>query len=66
MKQKEVSQLYPKTNDAGLCLDCQHTHIIDHLHHGSVFLMCERSKTDAQFAKYPHLPMIACKGYEKK
>ena len=64
MKQQDVSQLYPKTS-VGLCLDCQHTRIIENQYR-SVFLMCERSKTDTQFAKYPHLPMIACKGYEKK
>ena len=50
---------------AGLCSDCRQARVIEN-QRGSVFLMCERSKTDAQFAKYPHLPMMACEGYEKE
>lgn len=31
---------------------------------GSVFLLCELSWTDARFPKYPHLPVLACDGYQ--
>ena len=30
---------------------------------GSIFLFCERSKTDPQFPKYPRLPVLRCAGY---
>jgi hypothetical protein len=30
---------------------------------GSVFSMCERSKTDPAFPKYPPLPVLECRGY---
>jgi hypothetical protein len=32
---------------------------------GSVFLACERARTDPQFPKYPRLPVLDCAGYEK-
>jgi len=32
---------------------------------GSVFWMCERSKVDARFRKYPPLPVLACPGFEE-
>jgi hypothetical protein len=28
--------------------------------------MCERSKTDERFPKYPRLPVLECPGYEKR
>jgi hypothetical protein len=28
--------------------------------------MCERSKTDDRFPKYPRLPVERCPGYERK
>jgi hypothetical protein len=27
--------------------------------------MCELSKTDASFPRYPRLPVLRCRGYEK-
>jgi hypothetical protein len=32
---------------------------------GSVFLMCQLSKTDPRFPKYPRLPVLTCEGYSK-
>lgn len=28
--------------------------------------MCELSKTDASFPRYPRLPVLRCRGYEPK
>jgi hypothetical protein len=28
--------------------------------------MCERSKVDPRFAKYPRLPVTSCPGYERR
>jgi hypothetical protein len=48
----------------GLCGDCQHAARIESSK-GSVFLLCELSKTDSRFAKYPRLPVLACSGYSR-
>jgi hypothetical protein len=48
---------------AGLCATCQHARVMTN-DRGSQFVMCERSKTDAAFPKYPRLPVLACVGYE--
>jgi len=49
---------------AGLCADCVHTCRVES-DRGSVFLFCELSRSDRQFAKYPPLPVLSCPGYEK-
>jgi hypothetical protein len=47
---------------AGLCDSCRHQKLI-HTTRGSVFSLCERSKTDPNFPKYPRLPVKECRGY---
>ncbi|HXG37230.1 MAG TPA: hypothetical protein VNL36_00525 [Bacteroidota bacterium] len=47
---------------AGLCADCVHARAI-HNPRGSVFVLCELSFTDPQFAKYPRLPVLSCEGF---
>jgi hypothetical protein len=32
---------------------------------GSVFYLCQLSKADPKFPKYPRLPVLTCSGYEK-
>lgn len=49
---------------AGLCADCKHARAVES-NRGSVFLLCELSLSDPQFAKYPRLPVLSCSGYEK-
>ncbi len=48
----------------GLCGDCSHCVVVAS-DKGSVFLRCERAKTDPRYAKYPRLPVLQCPGYEK-
>lgn len=48
--------------DAGLCDTCKHQKLV-HNTRGSVFSLCERSKTDARYPKYPRLPVKRCRGY---
>ena len=50
---------------AGLCLDCVHARRVES-ERGSVFVMCELSARDANFAKYPRLPVLSCAGYLRK
>jgi len=47
----------------GLCGSCAHQRIVGNTR-GSTFSMCGRAKTDADFPKYPRLPVVACAGYE--
>ena len=49
---------------AGLCDSCRHQRVIANTR-GSEFSLCERSKTDERFPKYPRLPVRRCSGYER-
>ncbi|MGH7482871.1 MAG: hypothetical protein ACRELV_12005 [Longimicrobiales bacterium] len=49
---------------AGLCGSCQHARRI-RSRRGSVFLLCERSRTDPAYPRYPRLPVLACAGYDR-
>jgi hypothetical protein len=49
----------------GLCADCNYMRIIESAR-GSTFYLCGRSATDANYPKYPRLPVIQCAGYERK
>lgn len=46
----------------GLCADCEYTRRIVS-GRGSVFYLCERSKTDPAYPKYPRMPVRQCAGY---
>ena len=50
---------------AGLCADCEHARLVDSLHH-TTFYLCQRSATDPSFPKYPRLPVIECRGYDRR
>ena len=50
---------------AGLCDTCRHQKLIRNTR-GSSFSLCERSKTDERFSKYPRLPVERCPGYERR
>jgi hypothetical protein len=48
-----------------LCDTCKHCRII-RSDRGSMFFLCELALTDSTFPKYPRLPVVECRGYEKK
>lgn len=50
---------------AGLCADCLHARKIKS-ERGSQFYLCELSKSDSSFPKYPRLPVIQCTGYKQE
>jgi hypothetical protein len=50
---------------AGLCDSCRHQRVVRNTR-GSTFSLCERSKTDPAFPRYPRLPVIECAGYEPR
>jgi hypothetical protein len=50
---------------AGLCAECANARVVES-NRKSIFLLCELSRSDSRFAKYPRLPVLSCPGYQKK
>ena len=50
---------------AGLCDRCRWQRVIGNTR-GSTFSLCERSKVDERFAKYPPIPVVRCPGFERR
>jgi hypothetical protein len=48
---------------AGLCDRCRHQQLVPNTR-GSVFSLCQRSRTDPAFPRYPRLPVLSCPGFE--
>jgi len=48
---------------AGLCDTCRHQRLVPNTR-GSTFSLCERSRTDPGFPRYPRLPVVECRGHE--
>ena len=46
----------------GLCASCVNMRVIQN-NRGSMFLLCELSRTDPRYPRYPRLPVVACDGY---
>jgi hypothetical protein len=51
--------------EIGLCAECLHASRVTSVR-GSAFTLCERSKTDTRYARYPRLPVFACPGFDPK
>ncbi|HET7471730.1 MAG TPA: hypothetical protein VFJ71_01265 [Candidatus Limnocylindrales bacterium] len=49
--------------EPGLCATCHHARLVVS-GKGSRFVLCERSRTDPAFPRYPRLPVLACLGFE--
>jgi hypothetical protein len=50
---------------AGLCDTCVHQRLV-HTTRGSEFSLCERSRTDPAYPRYPRLPVTRCAGHEPR
>jgi hypothetical protein len=53
------------TPEAGLCDRCRHQRIVRNTR-GSRFSLCERSRVDPAFPRYPRLPVRQCSGFEPR
>ena len=53
------------TSRNGLCDSCVHQTVVRNTR-GSSFSLCERSKTDPRYPKYPRVPVLSCPGYERR
>jgi hypothetical protein len=50
---------------AGLCDSCVHQRIVRNTR-GSSFSLCERSRIDPAYPRYPRLPVTECAGHEPR
>jgi hypothetical protein len=50
---------------AGLCDTCRLQRLVPNTR-GSEFSLCERSRTDPAYPRYPRLPVLRCPGYEPR
>jgi hypothetical protein len=50
---------------AGLCDSCRHQRLVGNTR-GSQFSLCERSRTDPDYPRYPRLPVMECAGHEAR
>jgi len=48
----------------GLCGACRHVRTVLS-GKGSTFYLCERSRTDPRFPRYPPMPVVRCSGFEE-
>ena len=48
--------------NVGLCARCLHARIVETPR--SRFWLCERSRHDTTYARYPRLPIMSCRGFE--
>jgi hypothetical protein len=48
----------------GLCPHCPHVRRIES-ERGSLFLLCELSRGDQRFPRYPPQPRVVCPGYPR-
>jgi hypothetical protein len=51
-----------ETDTVGLCAGCAFVRLITSSR-GTVFYLCERSRTNPAFPKYPPLPVLRCTGH---
>ncbi len=49
---------------AGLCETCRHARVLTS--RTSLFLRCGRAETDPRFPRYPPLPVVACRGWQRR
>lgn len=53
----------PSRRAAGLCDSCRHQRLVPNTR-GSVFSLCERSREDPAYPRYPRIPVLRCPGFE--
>jgi hypothetical protein len=49
----------------GLCDSCAHQRLVPNTR-GSVFSLCERSRTEPRYPRYPKIPVLSCPGHEPR
>lgn len=54
-----------RSTGAVLCDHCLHQRVVGNTR-GSVFSLCERSREDPTFPRYPRIPVLECRGFERR
>ena len=49
----------------GLCERCRHQQVVRNTR-GSSFSLCQRSREDNRYPRYPRLPVVSCPGHEPR
>ena len=49
----------------GLCAGCRHQQVVRNTR-GSSFSLCQRSREDERYPRYPRLPVVSCPGYDPR
>jgi hypothetical protein len=60
---RRAAEVTRREQGFGLCDSCRFQRIV-RSGRGSVFTLCERSKIDPEFPKYPRVPVTECRGHE--
>ena len=55
----------PPAVDPGLCAECVFARVVE-TRRRSRFHLCERSRDDAAYARYPRLPVVRCDGFVRR
>jgi hypothetical protein len=55
----------PHRPAAGLCDSCVHQRLVPNTR-GSVFSLCERSRAEPEYPRYPRLPVRECAGFSPR
>lgn len=55
----------PPAPPNGLCDRCRHQRLVRNTR-GSSFSLCERSREDPCFPRYPRVPVASCPGFEPR
>lgn len=58
-----MSELPTPRPSSGLCDRCLHQRLVPNSR-GSVFSLCERSREDPAYPRYPRVPVLSCPGFE--
>jgi hypothetical protein len=53
------------TPSNGLCDSCRHQRVVRNTR-GSSFSLCQRSREDERYPKYPPTPVLRCRGHERR
>jgi hypothetical protein len=48
----------------GLCADCRYRRTVKSAR-GSSFVLCDKSREDPAFPRYPRLPVVRCAGFAR-
>jgi len=51
--------------EVGMCASCLHRREVRNTR-GSSFSLCLRSRDDPSYPRYPRLPVLSCRGYERR